>query len=77
MTADFKCPECENIQEVTFSITEGPPKEVFCDKCKAKMIRIWEASIQIPEWFNDDTMTTLSQRMKHAPRPSGREKIIW
>ena len=77
MHADFKCPNCNHIQETSFSVVQGPPKEVFCTDCGQTMNRIWEAAIHIPEDFSDDLTTTISQRMKHAPRPTGRDKVLF
>jgi uncharacterized Zn finger protein len=77
MHVDYKCPNCETNQEASFSIIQGPPKEVFCEKCGQIMQRIWKSAIHIPEDFSDDLTTTISQRMAHAPRPTGRSKVIF
>lgn len=78
MVVDFKCPKCNKIMEVTFSIASGPPKEIHCPDCKDTLMnRIWQTNIQIPDWFSDDLTTSLSYKMKHAPRPSGKDKVLY
>lgn len=82
MFADFKCPYCGEIKEISYPIKEGPPKTVVCDKCRqdrhyVEMERLYKGiGIQIPEDFADDTMTTISSRMKHS-RPSGRDRVLY
>lgn len=76
MTSDYSCPNCGETIEVKFSIKDGPPKQVLCNKCNHSMERIWAANIQVPEWFGDDTTSTISERMKHS-RPTGRGKLIY
>lgn len=76
MTSDYFCPNCNNSVEVKFSIKDGPPEQVFCDKCHHEMERVWAANILVPEWFGDDTTTTISEKMKHS-RPTGRGKLIY
>ena len=77
MHADYKCPNCDSEKEISFSIIEGPPKEVFCDGCGQVMSRDWKVAIHIPEDFSDDLTTTISNRMRHAPRPTGRDKVVF
>ena len=74
MHADYRC-ECARFIEVTFSIKDGPPKDVKCDVCGKSMQRIWKTAIHIPEDFGDDLTTTISQRMQHAARPTGKTKV--
>ncbi len=75
MHVNYKCDECDEIIEVSFSIVEGPPAEVLCPKCNKRMHRIWKAAIHIPEDFGDDLTTTIAHRMSHGARPSGKGKI--
>ena len=77
MTCDYECLEDKCIQEVTYSIKDGPPKSVLCPVCKKEMNRVWQASIIIPEWFGDDSYDTLKDKMAHAPRPTGRERTLF
>ena len=75
MHADYKCDDCGEVLDVEFNITEGPPKKVSCPKCRKDMHRLWQAAIHIPEGWGDDLTTTISQRMAHAARPTGKQKI--
>lgn len=77
MHADYKCDKCNEVLNVEFSIAKGPPEEVICPKCKKKMHRVWQAAIHIPEGWGDDLTTTISQRMAHGARPTGKSKIIY
>jgi transcription elongation factor Elf1 len=77
MHADFTCPNCSKASEVAFSIKDGPPKEVFCPACGQIMERVWKAAIVIPMDFSDDLTTTISQRMSHAARPTGKSKVVY
>jgi len=63
-------------------MSEGPPKLVACDKCKAQMHRDWSgSSIQIPDYMRagaeSDLHADVCRRMKHGPRPSGKSKSLY
>lgn len=78
MHAAFTCPNCKKATEVAFSIKDGPPKEVSCDACGQIMDRVWSrGAIHIPMDFSDDLTTTISQRMSHANRPTGKSKVVF
>jgi ribosomal protein S27E len=77
MHANYTCPNCENTIEVTFSIKDGPAKEIFCMKCGQIMNRVWEAAIHIPEGFGDDLTTTIANKMAHGKRPTGKDKVFY
>ena len=81
MTYSFKCEKCNKIKDIEASMRDGPPAEVICD-CGAKMVRIWrESAIHIPDYMlataEGDAHTDMVHRMKHASRPTGRQKAIW
>jgi putative FmdB family regulatory protein len=46
---EFVCSECHSIKDVALGFEA--PKEVFCDKCKVKMSRVWTAT---PTHFKGD-----------------------
>jgi len=76
MHADYTC-SCGEILEVAFSIKDGPPKDVTCPKCSRLMQREWKSAIHIPLDFADDLTTSISQRMFHAKRPTGKDKVYY
>jgi hypothetical protein len=76
MHADYTC-ECGEVVEVTYSIKDGPPKSVFCPKCERIMQREWKSAIHIPMDFADDLTTSLTHRMAHAKRPTGKDKVYY
>jgi len=80
MTYTFKC-DNGHLKDVEAPITEGPPKKVICEVCHKEMHRVWGASIRIPEYMKatseGDLHTTISERMKHPARPTGKNKIYY
>ena len=81
MTYAFKCSKCGAHKDVEAAMQDGPPNEVTCD-CGEKMDRIWgDNSNHIPEYMKataeGNAHTEMVYRMKHAARPTGRQKAIW
>ena len=80
MIYPFHCDDCNKDLEINAPMKDGPPKTVTCPDCEKPMHRVWKsASVVIPEHMkaSDDFHTTISNRMKHAPRPTGRAKTFW
>ena len=72
--ARFKCPECGEEAQVTFSIGKAPDVP-DCVKCGAKMGRDYG---KIEQGENEsDTMTRVKQMMKNSQSFSGRDKTVF
>lgn len=73
----YTCPSCKNTTDIIMSITssDARPEHRICEICGSQMNRQWKTAIHIPEDFGDDLSTTISQKMRHAPRPTGKGKI--
>ena len=80
MRVDFKCKECGTVEEITYAIEDGPPKEVECSECNSPMKRSWggrnKPSTQVDEWFADETHNTIANKMATS-RPSGKDKNLY
>jgi hypothetical protein len=77
MKVDFECKECAELREVSYAVSEGPPKDVTCSKGH-KMKRKWgKPSVQVPEWFGDDLDTTIYQKMADAALPTGKKQVYY
>ena len=82
MLYDMKCSneDCTFEKEVEASIQNGPPKDLFCEKCNSKMRKIYGTTIIIPEYMKaatgGDDFTNLKNRMAKS-RPSGRDKVLY
>jgi len=77
----FKCADCNTTMDIKAPIQEGPPQKVKCETCGKLMNRVWNSAIHIPEYMKagkeGDAHTTITQRMKHATRPTGKNKIYY
>jgi len=77
MRVDFTCEECNQTKTVSYAIQDGPPKEVLCDH-DHKMKRVMKKpSVHVPDYFADNDFTAMVTHMKNAPRPSGRQKLVF
>lgn len=75
---DFFCDECNVTIEIEYTLKEGPPKHVPCPGCGKAMRRLFgSTAVHIPEWFGDHNHNTISNHMKNAPLPSGRDKALY
>ena len=77
MHATFTCKSCKNTVIIKYSIKDPPAEKLQCLDCGSDMNRVWSTSIHIPMDFADDLTTTISHRMQHAPRPTGRNKALY
>lgn len=75
--ADFKCESCGKVEEIEWALADGPPDYVECSECGGEMKRVFAAAIHIPEWFGDHTHTVISEHMKHADRPTGKQRTLY
>lgn len=76
---EYICDQCGYIMEIEVGYGEAPPKEVICPHDGNLMRRNWQTAIVIPAYMKagveGDAHTTITQKMKHANRPSGRKKV--